>query len=153
MSSSPINEKIFQNGNDSKCKHCKDIIKQFVSIDHSVHNINFFSKSPDEDIQGDIEFSITFQEMGIERETYLKYSNEIFSNFMIDFFGEFLVRENISKFVKVISSLNPNDYVSMISLKTHRRFGMKMRSNNIIFSFHISLFQDIITEDLKRIDW
>jgi uncharacterized protein YaaW (UPF0174 family) len=102
---------------------------------------------------GDISFSVYIDEMGFNKESYCKYEKEFFSNFMINFFGEFLVRENVSRFVELASKIDSQDFIKAISTQIHKKFGILVQGNMATFTFHISLLPKILTEDLKSLDW
>ena len=100
---------------------------------------------------GDICFSISLNDIGINNSVYLKYRNIIFSDYLANFLGELLVRENIEEFSKILTTkVSAEDYSSIVNTYEHHQFGMEVVKNNLVFSFHISLLQSILTESLKR---
>ena len=100
--------------------------------------------------KGDLFFLIPVSNLGINPIFFSKYQYELFSPFIINFMGEFLIRENISMFAKVLTELKSEDYISIVNSYRHKRFGMEIRDNNIIFYFHASLIQRILTEDIRE---
>ena len=100
---------------------------------------------------GDMRFVVNLIDLGISIEDYYKYNKEFLSNFMIDFIGELLIRENIELFLPKLANVNleRDAYISAVSKSIHRRFGMRLEKGIMTFSFHISLIQEILTEDFK----
>lgn len=139
-----------------KCFHCREMVTKFLTMKPKIKNISFVemeTESGDIVRTGDITFSVHMSEMGFDKATYLKYEKEFFSSFMINFFGEFLVRENISNFVELSYTVGSQDFIHAISTQIHKKFGIMVQSNMATFTFHISLLPKILTEDLKSLDW
>ena len=105
----------------------------------------------DYDEAGDMRFIVNLADLGVSVEDYYKYNKDFLSNFMVDFIGELLIRENIDLFLPKLTSthMDKNAYISAVSKSIHRRFGMKLEKGVMTFSFHISLIQEILTEDFK----
>lgn len=147
------NDKIVT-GDSGKCFKCRTILENFLEAKPEIRSLECV-KEPDETgiivNTGDIRFSVFLHELGITRDSYTEYENELFSNFLVDFFGEFLIRENVGKFVDLIATIEPQEYMKILSRREHKRFGMKVRGNVIIFVFHIDLLQHILTDDIRRI--
>jgi len=99
---------------------------------------------------GDMTFTISLKELGLSSDDFSKYHKEFFSNFTVDFLGELLIRENLQKFVTHLTGLKTNYYMNAVSRSIHKRFGMKIEKGLMTFYFHISLVQDILTEDFKN---
>ena len=53
-------------------------------------------------------------------------------------------------FADHLRGLKTDYYVSAVSQSIHKRFGMKIEKGFMTFYFHISLVQDILTEDIKQ---
>ena len=156
MNKEQTNNKLFQDSNGGKCFHCREMIERFIKTKPQIRSLSFVqSQNENEEAidTEDITFSVFMDDMGFDRETYIKYEKEFFSTFMIDFLGEFLVRENISQFVELTSKLEAQDYIEAISSKTHRKFGVTVLGNVAKFKFHISLLPRILTEELRSLDW
>lgn len=102
------------------------------------------------DAEGDIHFEVLTDSLGIDYNNLLKYKPEISSDFFVNFIGEYLVRENMEAFVKVAENLK-DSYHSVVNKYEHKKFGMKIQRGKLIFIFHISLIQGILTEDFKRV--
>jgi len=98
---------------------------------------------------GDMSFVIPLKELGLTSDNFSKYKREFFSNYMVDFLGELLIRENLHIFAEHLTGLKTDYYVSAVSRSIHKRFGMKIEKGLMTFYFHISLVQDILTEDFK----
>ena len=103
------------------------------------------------DKQGDILFNVNLEDIGLTRDIIIKYNREIFSNMFADLLGELLVRENIHEFALKLTKLDCDYYSEALSHKNHVRFGMKIDKGFMVFRFHISLLQCILTEDFKAI--
>jgi len=137
-------------GKDNLQNHPKKISRfreLFINIANSepiIRNIK------DCDEEGDICFETLIDSMGLNYNDFLKYKDEISSDFFVNFVGEYLVRENMDKFIKIMENLKEK-YYSVVNKYEHRKFGMKVVRNNFIFIFHISLIQRILTEDFKRV--
>ena len=139
-----------------KCFHCREMILKFLQTKPKIKSIFFVEMQTDsgEVVRtGDISFSVYIDEMGFDKESYYKYEKEFFSSFMINFFGEFIVRENVSKFVELTSKIDSQDFIKAISTQIHKKFGILVQGNMATFTFHISLLPKILTEDLKSLDW
>lgn len=98
---------------------------------------------------GDISFIIKRENMGLSPDDLNNNKPQIFNEFFANFIGEILVRENIDEFAKIIIS-NKEDYNDIVNQFEHKKFGMSYSNNVFLFSFHISLIQKILTEDIKR---
>jgi hypothetical protein len=150
------NEKLFQDEGNDKCFHCREMIVKFIQTRPHIRTMSFIEVQNGDGGSvrtGDITFSVFMDDMGFDKSTYLRYEKEFFSNFMINFFGEFLVRENISKFVELSSTVNSQDFIQAISSQIHKKFGITVQGNVVTFTFHISLLPKILTEDLRALDW
>jgi len=122
------------------------LLKNFLNI--KKYNIHIESVNDD----GDVVFSTLQKDMGISDED-VKNSTIIKSNFFANFVGEFLVRANFNKFLKIMLKTNPNEYRKLVCGFNHKNFGMLIGAKNKFFKFqfHISLIQSILTEDLNNI--
>lgn len=99
---------------------------------------------------GDMSFTIPLKDLGLNAEHFSKYNKEFFSNYIVDMLGELLIRENLHLFANHLTGLKTDYYVSAVSRSIHKRFGMKIEKGFMTFYFHISLVQDILTEDFKQ---
>jgi len=104
----------------------------------------------DIDKDGDIKFYISMKELGINFEIFSQYKTEIFSDFIVNFLGELIVRENLDEFSKILTSIKNEDYHKFVNRFEHYQFGMEVMRDKFIFTFHISLIQNILMEPLKR---
>lgn len=98
--------------------------------------------------EGDITFEVLMRSMGVTYDVLVNYKTEISSDFAADFIGELLVRDNIGKFVNLMRNLK-NNYSDKVNSANHRKFGMTIYKEKFVLTFHISLVQNILTEDLK----
>jgi len=82
---------------------------------------------------------------------FLKRKSEfqVYTNFIANFTGELLIRENIDVFAKIIMDLKKS-YSNKVTKFKHKTFGMTIFDNKMVFKFHISLLELILTEDVKR---
>ena len=100
--------------------------------------------------EGDVRFEISMESLGLNYNKVLRLKSEISNDFFINLVGEYLVRENMSEFMKIIGNLK-DDYHSVVNKYNHKKFGMKIIKDKFIFIFHISLVQNILTEDFKKV--
>ena len=115
----------------------------FNSINPTIH----ITEKCSED--GDVKFTIPLEYVGISGEDLAIYRNEIFSTFFSNFVGELLVRENINIFVDILTQVDIKDYHSVVNKYNHQRCGLSTSHGKFAFSFHISLVQSIVNEDLN----
>src|ERR1035437_8456627 len=101
---------------------------------------------------GDVVFSLSQKSMGLTDDDLKKYP-VLRSNYFANFIGEFLVRKNINKFLKMLLEIDPEEYRKTVCGFNHKNFGMFVcpKSKIFKFQFHISLIQGILTEDLNNI--
>lgn len=99
---------------------------------------------------GYVEFSIAIENMGLNSETMRKFKREIFTGMFVDFISELAVRENMDAFLKEMSNIQLVDYTDVIGNRRHETSGMCIKGNNMVFTFHMSLLQDILVSDFKR---
>lgn len=138
-----VNELEEQKVNKPMTKHRE----LFTSILHTVpmiQDISLFEES------GDMSFSVPVKDVGLTLDDFQKHHREIFSHFVVDFMGELFLRENLNSFVPCLTSMKPDLYLHAVSHSNHQRFGMKFEKGSLIFRFHISLLQKILTEDFKN---
>lgn len=99
---------------------------------------------------GDIVFEVSKKSLNIDFETMLKYKKELCSTFMMNTIGELVIRENLDEMAQVVLGISHDDYPDLVNGISHRNFGMQIFRDKLVFTFHISLLQKILTEDLKR---
>ena len=121
----------------------RTVLAKFLSASPKIQYIS----EPDEN--GDMVFVINTKDIGMNNEYFEKYCKEIFSNFVVDFMGELLIRDNLAMFVPYITSMKCKDYLKAVGYCRHIRFGMKREKEKMVFRFHISFLQEILTEDFK----
>ena len=101
--------------------------------------------------EGDITFMVNLADMNLKYGTCMQYKEEIFSTYLVNFLGELLVRENINAFAPILISLDNESYGEMVNRYSHKKFGVEISKtkNAMYFTFHISLLQIILTEDVR----
>lgn len=104
----------------------------------------------DIDEGGDVRFYTNMKDLGINYELFTQYKTEIFSDFMANFLGELIVRENLDEFSKILTSIKNDDYLKIVNKYDHYQFGLEVKMDKFVFTFHISLIQSILTESFKR---
>jgi len=143
-----INSQVKKDGQDnqaSKTSRYRDVLELIIA--NPPKNVNI----EDWDGHGDLRFSISMTDIGLQYEDYRTYENEIFSYFIIDFLGELIIRENLPLFVDKLQEYDINDYMMVIEENGHIRFGFKTYKGRLYFKFHVSLLKNILTEDLREI--
>lgn len=99
---------------------------------------------------GDVRFGVKLVDLGLTPEIMSQYKAEVFCNFSANFIGELLVRENMDAFVRILTDISAEDYPSVVNFHEHLTFGLKVAGARMIFAFHISLLQKILTEDFEE---
>lgn len=124
-------------------KNMREIIKAVVS---SSPKISVISVRAD----GNVSFKVRIKDCGIAKADY---ANPVMATkFMVNFIGEFLVRENIEKFSPILTGLDTAMYAKIVGVRTHVDFGMTTdpKLSFMTFYMHLSLVRDIMTEDFRR---
>lgn len=123
-----------------------EIFVKIFGSDHSGIKTELLGKD------GDVVFSLPQKSIGLTDEDIKKYAI-IRTNYFANFVGEFLVRKNINKFLKMLLDINTDEYRKVVCGFNHKNFGMFVcaKSKTFKFQFHISLVQSILTEDLNNI--
>ena len=123
----------------------RQLLKHIISLAHTPIGIidNGYN-------DGDVKFFVLKKDMNVSGEFFIQYKNEIMSDFVVNFTGELLVRENIGKFTKILMGVECGDYEGLVNKFEHRKCGVQVFNDRFIYSFHISLIQKILTEDFKR---
>jgi hypothetical protein len=113
---------------------------------------NLEIKNEDIGKNGDVIFSLSQKSIGLTDENMKKYPI-LRSKYFANFIGEFLVRKNINKFLKMLLGIDADEYGKVVCGYNHKDFGMDFcpKSKTFKFQFHISLIQNILTEDLNNI--
>ena len=102
------------------------------------------------DDAGNFTFSIELTKLGIKKEDLSLYRQELFCPFSANFIGELLIRDNFDQFVSLLTTYSEEEYSEMVCKCIHKTFGMRFLNDKIIFTFHISLLQKILNEDIKN---
>lgn len=101
---------------------------------------------------GTVQFHLNLKDCGLTREDY---KHPMFcKRFFLNYIGELLVRQNISKFAEILTGFDPIIYQKLVNICEHGDFGMFMdtKKSIIIFEMHLSLAQEILTEEFSKID-
>lgn len=114
-------------------------------------------KRENDKLNGWIYFSVYMKDVGLTLSDFRQkgskdsYGRELFSNYMMDFIGELLLRANMDKFLSFVFSIDENEYLYLVELEKHKRFGAELDTKNhkITLCFHVSILQTILTEDFK----
>ena len=101
------------------------------------------------DTEGDISFEVPMKSLGITYDILAEYRDEISSEFVANFIGELIVRENKDRFAKLMTDLGDN-YYDTVNKYAHRKFGMKVYKECFVLRFHISLIQSLLTESFRK---
>jgi hypothetical protein len=100
---------------------------------------------------GDILFSVQIKDLGIDPA---ELAHPIFrTRFFVNFVGELLVRCNVEVFAHILTNLDSGMYDKIICGCKHTDFGMYIDTKHCVarWQMHISLIQQILTEDFDRI--
>jgi len=105
---------------------------------------------------GDVSFLTGLTDIGLRRSDI--DNPFVMSRFFVNFIGELIVRSHIDKFSEILTGLDAKLYDKIILSSRHTDFGMGVDNDkNIVrFMMHISLVQQILSEDFDRIiadDW
>ena len=100
---------------------------------------------------GDVAFHINLKDCDLNKDDCS--SPVMRTRFLVNFLGELFVRENIDKFATILTGLDPALYQKMVCTCRHTDFGMEVdfKITMLTFRMHISLVQEILTEEFGRI--
>ena len=130
---------------EKKISRYKELYQYIISSPKA--EIKIIEKCNDE---GEVKFEVPIRALGLSYENYDKYRPELVSRYAANVIGELLVRENIDKFVRILTELK-DDYMPIVNKWKHKDFGLFTVRDKFHFVFHISLIQNILTEEIKRI--
>jgi len=100
---------------------------------------------------GDLVFSISLEECGLSSfDLCEKYKPVILNSYIGNFLGEFLIRENIDRFARVLTDLDTTEYIPIVNSWSHKKFGIEFSGDLLSFYFHVSLIQKILMEDFRE---
>ena len=99
------------------------------------------------DEDGFLEFYVLHRKLGLTAPMIKKYYDSILSIPFANIVGEFLVRENVNKFVCVLTSFSQDEYSYKVNKAIHGSFGIRMVDKKVIFKFHVNLIQKIMNEN------
>lgn len=143
MSETSVKEDTFKNAKNDTSK-LRKLLLIVVKNTPEVKIINTV------DDCGDIRFSVTMEDLGLDINVVDKYNAEFFSPFTVNLLGELIIRENISAFAFILNAIEVSKYTSIVNRFEHKKFGMSVVKGNLVFCFHVSLIQSILMEDLKK---
>lgn len=100
---------------------------------------------------GDVMFKVNLKDLGLFKPDFEHPFMR--TRFFVNFVGEFLVRSNVSIFADILTGLDPSLYNKIVSGCKHTDFGMFVDKGKKTakWQMHISLVQQILTEDFDRI--
>jgi len=133
--------------------HTRSAVQKDVSYDAFVKVLGSCPKASIEDVcsDGDVVFSVPLSDLGLTSES-LALTPLSQTDFFANFVGEYIVRKNINQFADVLYSIDPQIYEEVVCAEEHTGFGSVISKNTIMrFSMHISLVQQILTEDFKKV--
>lgn len=150
-----MNPKIINLDNqDSKNNDYKTLIQKISNSSLKINNDITLALDENKQANGWISFSINFKNLGLEKKNFIdnKFIKSLYTNFMINFIGELLVRSHVEKFLPIIFSVGEDEYLQLVTKTIHKSFGASFDSiaNKVILSFHMSIFQSLLTEDFKH---
>jgi len=124
------------------------VIKEaLVRVIQSTPKIEIESVHPN----GDVMFKVNLKDLGLFKQDF--ECPFVRTRFFVNFVGEFLVRSNVPVFADILTGLDPSMYNKIVSGCKHTDFGMFLDKNKKTakWQMHISLVQQILTEDFDRI--
>ena len=125
----------------------REVLRYFLDSPLQATNIELPSEGGV--YNGRIRFSIPLTQK-INNNYLDAHYDDIFNSFFADCFAELMVRENIGGFVDAISKLGVQSYSHAVEGQNHRHFGMRRDKTSLVFTFHISLLQQILMADFKK---
>ncbi len=128
----------------SKVSRYREVLSFISTASSTIKILNGCSED------GDVKFEVSIKTLGMGYDVFTKYKKDICSEFLANFIGELLIREHLDEFAKVITGLSSESYLTIVNRFEHRKFGMDIVGDKLVFVFHISLLQNILLEDLKR---
>jgi len=123
----------------------REIFLRIISTTDYQINIKTF-----DDDEGKIAFSVSAECFGFNYDYVKRHQNKIFSNFFANFLGDFLVRENIDRFAKLVTNMNFDKYNNAVNSREHKNFGLDFSNNSFILTFHVSLIQNILFDEIRH---
>lgn len=129
----------------SKNTKLRELISKVVSYSPYIKDIEDLNE------EGDVVFKASMKDLGLTYDLFCNYKSEIFSVFTANFIGELLVRENIDLFAKILTKIEVEDYPDMVHKYGHKKFGMEICNDIVLFKFHISLIQYILIEEFRSV--
>ena len=144
-----MSDNIIASTQNSQQKY-KELLGKFSESTLKISKITW-RKNNEEKLNGFVEMSIKLNDLGLTKSDITKFNKEIFSNYMIDFVGELIIRTNLNQFVEDFFSLEKQEYSGLVNNEQHLHFGAKLDvENKITYVFHCSLLQNLLTEEFKN---
>lgn len=99
---------------------------------------------------GIIHCYVPIESLNLKTKDFSRYTG-LYDPFVVDFMAELTVRYNLGFFLSEIMSIDSEIYGKAISSMSHAHFGMRLSNtkDHVIFKFHISAVQEILTENIK----
>lgn len=99
---------------------------------------------------GNVTFHVKLKSLGLTEEDC---SNPVmWTRFFANFVGEFLVRENVSKFANILAELDNGLYSKLVAVSNHIDFGMAPDKNHSLLTFvmHMNFAYMVVTEGQRQ---
>jgi hypothetical protein len=130
----------------------RELVDTVINSDFNIESISILrdEKSEDKSYTGYIEFAIDIFSMGLTLETVQRFRKEIFTTMFVDFVSELIIRENIDLFLAKMSSITMTECQTAVGNRRHETTGMAIKANSMVFTFHISLLQELLVSGFKR---
>jgi len=104
------------------------------------------------DENGDVSFDVPFKQIGITKSDLEVHQHILRTTFFANFVGEFLIRQNIRDFIKILTGMNPNAYANVVNNWDHKSMGLGIKNSEAFrFKFDVGLLQQILTEDVSHL--
>lgn len=139
-----MQENMIKTIKENKQKY-RELIKILVQHSPEVKNIKTHRDNAGE-INGLISFEINTFEAGISTGVFYKFKPYLFSQFIISFLVNLIVRENFNEFYEV---LNLFDF-EMVNIFDENRInacGINIENEKTVFTFHVSKLFDLMKEN------
>lgn len=101
------------------------------------------------DLSGDVVFSVKYSDLGLENSlstlSHPFYRTNAYANFL----GDILLRNNMD--ILTDRLLGKGNYDVLVKSYVHRNFGLRSKETELYFTFHISLFYNLLNDSLNRL--
>lgn len=123
--------------------HGRHTLEEFLRYTPEIEKCKF---NPE---KSEFSFNVDMFDIGFSYDMFSEKGKV--SRFMINFVGEFLFRENIEKFAELMRDTESKKIIREMSSRSHKNFGLDLLGYKLLFSCHVSLLTEILTEDMKRL--